>query len=83
MGFDVQVGSVQTKTLTISTPNGWVYWCSGSDGDSNKHWCDWQDDDWLNAALDRQGTNNRIVEFKCRLKNHQVPGCLPGKFISI
>ena len=80
MGFGRQDGSVQTKPETISKPNGWLHWCSSYD-ESNKHWCDNQDGTWLNEALDSQGSEDRVTQVKCKLKNNQVPACASGKYI--
>ncbi len=81
MGFDVHVGTVETKLESISTPNGWLFGCSSFDN-LNWHWCDNQDGDWLNEALDSQGSKTRVTQVKCRLKNNQVPACLSGKYFS-
>jgi hypothetical protein len=82
MGFTEFVFPVQTRRQTISKPNGWVYGCAGID-DSNWHWCDSENGDWLNESLDRQGTNVRVTQVKCNLKNNEVPACISGKYSCI
>ena len=78
MGFDGYVGTVQTKQETVSSPNGGLFGCSSYD-DSNWHWCDNSDGNWLNQALNSQGSKTRVTQVKCKLKNNQVLACLSGK----
>ena len=79
MGFSDMVGDVQTKQEQVCMPNGRLFWCSSYDN-SNPHWCDWSDGYWLNEELDSHGSIDRVTQVKCRLKNKERPGCLPGNY---
>ena len=79
MGFGDMVGDVQTKQDDVCEPNGWLFGCSSYDN-SNWHWCDSQDGYWLNEELDSHGSKERVTQVKCKLKNNEVPGCLPGNY---
>ena len=81
MGFNRQTGSIQTKTETISFPQGWVFGCTRYDS-SSWHWCDSDDGYWYNDRLDRQGSGNRITQVKCELKNNNPPACVSGNKFS-
>ena len=77
MGFDRHTGSIQTQTETISSPQGWLFGSTSYDS-SSWHWCDNQDGYWYNQRLDSQGSDERITQVKCTLKNNNPPACVSG-----
>ena len=82
MGFDSHSGTIQTKEETIVPPNGMLFGCTTYDN-INWHWCDLYDGYWLDESLDSQGTDYKIVQVQCHLKNNQVPKCAVSKYLYV
>jgi hypothetical protein len=66
LGFNGFDSVTLSASPDCSAPMGGLFWCSSYD-ETNPHWCDWQDGDWYNEALDWNncGSNNRVATLTC------------------
>ena len=66
LGFSGYAGQVQFGNRPCPDPQGGLFGCTGYDENNVWHWCDWQDGDWLNEALDWHSCNgSEITQITC------------------
>lgn len=64
LGFTSDTG-VTLGLRSTAAPNGRLFGCTSYD-ETNWHWCDWQDGDWLDESLDNHtSTGAEITSISC------------------
>ena len=67
LGFPGWSGQVGYGNRSCDAPQGKLFGCTGYD-ENVWHWCDWQDGNWYNQALNYQSCNDgaEITSITCQ-----------------
>ena len=67
LGFAGYAGQVSYGNRPCAAPQGKLFGCTGYD-ENVWHWCDWQDGNWYNQALDHHNCNDgvEITSITCQ-----------------